>query len=151
MSVIDDYIAGSPLEVRGALRKIRQTIRKAARGTEEKISYGLPCFALEGNLVYFGAWKAHIGFYPGSTQAQEAFKKEFASFAPSKGTLRFPLDRPMPLELVAKIVRFRVRENLEKAAKKTKPKAKSKATAKPKRKASGKVSEKASMKVSRKG
>jgi uncharacterized protein YdhG (YjbR/CyaY superfamily) len=162
MRVVDEYIGGNPKEAQGALRKIRQAIRKAAPGAEEKISYGIPCFAQEGNLVYFGGWKTHIGFYPGSNQAHEVFKKEFAPFSPSKGTLRFPLDRPMPLDLVAEVVRFRVQENLEKAAKKaakkspTKPKPKSmhkagsKAMAKPNKKASGKVSKKISKKTSKK-
>jgi uncharacterized protein YdhG (YjbR/CyaY superfamily) len=150
MGVIDDYIAGSPKEVQGALKKLRQAVRKAAPGAEEKISYGLPCFALAGNLVYFGAWKTHIGFYPGSARAQEVFKREFAPFDPSKGTLRFPLDRPLPLDLVARVVRFRIQENLEKAAKsgqRAKPKSKPKAAAKPKR-ITGKVSKKASRKAS---
>lgn len=153
MGVIDDYIAGSPEGIRGALRKLRLAIRKAAPGAQEKISYGLPCFVLDRNLVYFGAWKTHIGFYPGSTRAQEAFKKEFTPFEPSKGSVRFPLDRPLPLDLIERVVRFRVQENLEAAAKKSKPRttAKPEAKAKPKSKSNTQPKTKPRPKISGKG
>lgn len=111
---IDEYIAGFPPDVQVILEKMRVTIRKAAPGAEEKISYQMPAFYLQGNLVYFAAFKNHIGFYPTSSGPQ-AFKKELSIYAGAKGSVRFPKDKPLPLGLIRKIVKFRVAENIKKA------------------------------------
>ncbi len=112
---IDQYIAEFPKDVQKKLKEIRATIRKAAPKAEEKISYMMPTFALHGNLVHFAAYKNHIGFYP-APRAIEKFKKELSKYEGSKGTVQFPLDEPIPLPLITKIVKFRVAENMEKAA-----------------------------------
>jgi uncharacterized protein YdhG (YjbR/CyaY superfamily) len=93
---------------------MRQTIREAAPEAVEAISYRMPAFKLNGNLVFFAAWKNHVGFYPGGSSAIEAFKKELSPFKQAKGTVQFPLDKPIPFDLVKKIVIFRVKENLKK-------------------------------------
>ena len=108
---IDEYIATFPRNVRDVLEELRRIIRESAPEAEEAISYGMPAFKLHGNLVYFAAWKNHIGFYPGGSSAIEAFKKELSPFKQAKGTVQFPLDKPIPLDLVKKIVKFRVKEN----------------------------------------
>ena len=110
---IDEYIKTFPEDVQIILEKIRQTIRKAAPEAVETISYGIPTFKLNGRgLVYFGAWKNHIGFYP-TPSGIEAFKKELAPFKQEKGYVQFPLDKPISYDLVKKIVRYRVTEILE--------------------------------------
>jgi uncharacterized protein YdhG (YjbR/CyaY superfamily) len=114
---IDTYIAEFPSEIRERLESIRDAIRRAAPDAEEKISYQIPTFSLFGNLVHFAAFKGHIGFYPGPAGI-EKFKGELSSYEISKGTVRFPMDKPIPLDIVEKVVRFRVAENL--AAKKAK-------------------------------
>jgi len=118
---IDEYIAGFPHDVRAILESMRATIRKAAPGAEEKISYQIPAFTLKGNLVYFAAFKKHIGFYPTSTGIAR-FKKELSAYRSAKGSVQFPLDRPIPYGLIGKIVKFRVGENLERAEEKAKHK-----------------------------
>jgi len=115
---IDSYIKEYPKEIRGILQKLRTIIGKAAPKAEEAISYGIPTFKLHGNLVHFAAWKTHIGFYPGSSVTTASFKKELAPYEISKGTVRFPLGKPLPLALVGKIVRQRVKENTERKSKK---------------------------------
>jgi uncharacterized protein YdhG (YjbR/CyaY superfamily) len=112
---IDDYIARFPPEVQVKLEKIRATIRKAAPKAEEAISYMIPTFKLHGNLVHFAAYKNHIGFYP-APRAIEAFKDELAKYEGGKGTVQFPLDKPIPYALIGKIVKFRVQQNLDAAA-----------------------------------
>jgi len=114
---IDEYIAGFPKEIQKLLQQMRKTIQKAAPQAEETINYAMPTFILFGNLVHFAGYKNHIGFYP-APSGIEAFKKELSVYAGAKGSVQFPLDKPLPLELVTKIVQFRVAENLEKAAKK---------------------------------
>lgn len=114
-NTIDEYIAGSPPDVRQRLQKIRRTIRKAAPDAGEAISYEMPTFKLSGNLVHFAAFKEHIGFFP-TPSGVEKFKEELAAYATSKGTIRFPHDKPIPLGLIGRIVKFRVAENLAKAA-----------------------------------
>ncbi|MFM9839902.1 MAG: iron chaperone [Cyclobacteriaceae bacterium] len=114
---IDEYISFHPESVRVQLEKLRQTIRKAAPKAEEAISYQMPAFKFHGMLVYFAAYKKHIGFYPTGSGIAE-FKKELSVYEGSKGTVRFPIDKPLPHELIGKIVKFRVKQNLEK--KKTK-------------------------------
>jgi uncharacterized protein YdhG (YjbR/CyaY superfamily) len=111
---IDEYIAAFPEEIQAILQEIRETIKAAAPDAEEKISYQMPAFALKGNLVYFGAFKDHIGFYP-TPSGTEAFKEEIARYQGGKGSIRFPLDEPMPLDLISRIVKMRVAENLKKA------------------------------------
>jgi len=118
---IDEYIAGFPDDVQEKLQKIRMTIRQAAPDAEEKISYQMPTFYLKGNLVHFAAFKKHIGFYPTPT-GTEKFQKELAAYKVAKGTARFPLDKPVPYDLISEIVRFRVRENLDRADAKQKGK-----------------------------
>ncbi len=98
------------------MKQVRETIRKAAPEAEETINYGLPTFKLNGNLVHFGAFKKHIGFYP-APSGITAFSEELSVYEGAKGSVKFPLDQPMPLKLIEKIVRFRVAENLEKKAK----------------------------------
>ena len=112
---IDEYIAGFPPDVRRTLKQIRSTIRKAAPAAEEAIAYQMPTFRQHGNLVHFAAFKNHIGFYP-APRAIEEFKKELAAYEGAKGTVRFPLDQPLPLGLIGRMVKFRVKKNLEQAA-----------------------------------
>lgn len=116
---IDEYIAGFPQNFQKLLTAMRTTIGKAAPGAEEAIKYGLPTFVLQGNLVHFGAFKNHIGFYPAPAGIEE-FKKELAAYEQSKGAIRFPIDKPLPLTLIGNIVKFRVAQNLAKAKEKTK-------------------------------
>jgi uncharacterized protein YdhG (YjbR/CyaY superfamily) len=110
---IDEYIADFPKDVQKLLQQLRSTIKKAAPNAEEKIAYGIPTFTLNGNLVHFGAYKTHIGFYP-APSGLEAFEKELAPYVTGKGTAQFPLDKPLPLDLITEIVKFRVMKNLEK-------------------------------------
>ena len=116
---IDEYIARFPDDIQAVLQQIRATIREAAPEATETISYQMPAFAQQGMLVYFAAWKKHIGLYP-PLSANAEFKDEVAIYEGPKGNLQFPLDQPMPLELIRKIVEFRVKENLERAAAKRK-------------------------------
>ena len=109
---IDEYIAGCPGHVREKLEEIRATIRKAAPGAEEIISYRMPAFNQNGILVYFAAQTRHIGFYPTSSGVR-AFKDELGNYKSSKGAIQFPFDKPLPLGLITRIVKFRVRENAE--------------------------------------
>jgi len=115
ITTIDDYIKGYPKEVQKLLIQMRKTIQKAAPKAEEAIKYGIPTYVLEGNLVHFGGAKNHIGFYPGSSPIN-SFQKKLKGYKTSKGTIQFPLDQPLPLDLVTEIVKFRIKENLEKAA-----------------------------------
>lgn len=112
---IDEYIKTFPKEVQAILEELRQTIRKAAPEAVETISYQMPAFKLNGNLVYFAAYEHHIGFYPTSSGIS-SFKKELAPYKSSKGAVQFPLDKPIPFDLVTKIVEFRMKENLRKKA-----------------------------------
>lgn len=114
---IDAFIKEFPKDVQKLLSQVRTTIRDAAPDAEETISYAIPTFKLKGNLVHFAAYKNHIGFYPGSTGIT-AFKKELSDYQSAKGSVQFPLDQPLPLDLISKIVRYRVQENLEKSKKK---------------------------------
>ena len=118
---IDEYIAGFPEEVQKILEKVRATIKEEAPDAQEMIKYQMPTFTLNGNLVYFAGFKNHIGFYPIPTGI-EKFKKELSVYKQGKGSVQFPLDQPIPYDLIRKIVKFRVRENLEKAKAKSKKK-----------------------------
>jgi len=116
---IDEYIATFPKDVQEILEKIRMTIRKAAPGAQETIKYQMPTFIFEGNLVYFAAFKKHIGFYP-PAKGLVKFKDELSAYEGPKGSLIFPLDKPMPYDLISEMVKFRVKENLERAQAKKK-------------------------------
>jgi uncharacterized protein YdhG (YjbR/CyaY superfamily) len=118
---IDEYIASFPKDIQEILEKLRTTIRKAAPDAEEIINYQIPTFTLKGNLVHFAAFKKHIGFYPTSTGI-EVFKKELSAYEGAKGSVKFPLDKPIPFDLISKIVTYRVKENLERAEAKMKKK-----------------------------
>ena len=113
---IDKYIASFTKDKQKLLEDLRAIIRKAAPQAQETISYGMPAFKQDGMLVYFAAWKSHIGFYPTSSGIR-AFAKDLSAFIVSKGTVQFPLDKPLPTGLITKIVKFRVKENLEKRVK----------------------------------
>jgi uncharacterized protein YdhG (YjbR/CyaY superfamily) len=116
---IDEYIAGCPSDVRELLEKLRRTIREAAPDAQESISYQIPTFKLNGRLVYFALFKNHISFFP-TLSPFNKFEKELRPYVGkrTKGTVRFPLDRPIPVDLVKRIVKFRVKENLERASRK---------------------------------
>jgi uncharacterized protein YdhG (YjbR/CyaY superfamily) len=111
---IDEYIAGFPDDVQQILQQIRQTIREAAPDAQEAISYQMPTFKLHGNLVHFAAFKKHIGFYP-VPSGIEAFKDELAGYVVGKGSVQFPLNQPIPYDLIRRIVTFRVAETLARA------------------------------------
>jgi len=111
---IDEYISAFPKNIQTILQELRQAIRESApTAAEEAISYQMPAFRLNGILVYFAAFKKHIGFYPTSSGI-EAFKKELSDYKVSKGTVRFPINEPIPFDLIKEIVKFRVKENLDK-------------------------------------
>ncbi len=109
---IDSYLASFPTEIRLRLQELRETILKAAPMAKEVISYGMPAFRQNGILVYFAVHKNHIGFYP-TPSAVESFRQEFSHYKWSKGAVQFPIDEPLPLEMVARIVKFRVGEDLQ--------------------------------------
>jgi uncharacterized protein YdhG (YjbR/CyaY superfamily) len=111
---IDEYIAGQPAKSQAILTRIRRTIARAAPAAQEKISYRMPAFTLNGVLVYFAAFKAHIGLYP-PVRGDARLEKALAPYAGAKGNLRLPLDQPMPYDLIARLVKLRVRQNLGKA------------------------------------
>ena len=114
---IDVYIEGLPKDIQKILEELRVTIRKAAPAAEETINYGIPTFTLNGNLVHFAAFKNHIGFYP-APSGIEAFKKELSVYDGAKGSVQFPIKDKLPLALITKIVKFRVKENIERAKEK---------------------------------
>src|SRR4051812_5803246 len=112
---VQEYLSVQPAPVKAMLRQMRSTIKEAAPEAEEVISYNMPAFKLQGMLVWYAAFKKHIGFYP-RPSGLEAFKKEIAVYKSSKGAVQFPLDQPLPLALVTKIVKHRVKENKAEAA-----------------------------------
>ncbi|MFN8594585.1 MAG: DUF1801 domain-containing protein [Anaerolineae bacterium] len=116
---IDEYIAACEPKVQPILEKIRAIVRREAPEAEEAIGYQMPTFKLNGNLVHFAAFKHHIGFYP-TPSGTEKFHKEIASYKAAKGSIQFPLDQPIPYDLITKIVKFRVKENRAKAPAKKK-------------------------------
>lgn len=113
---IDEYIAGFPTEIQEILQKIRTVAQAAAPEATEKISYQMPTFYLNGNLVHFAAYKKHIGLYP-APSGVEAFQQELAPYLKAKGSIRFPLDKPIPYDLISQIVAYRVQENSAKVIK----------------------------------
>ncbi len=110
---IDEYISGFPESTREILEQIRSTIKKAAPQAEETIKYSMPTFTLNGNLVYFAAFKNHIGLYP-APAGNDAINIELSHYKASKGTLRFPLDKPIPYNLIDRVVKLRVQESMNK-------------------------------------
>lgn len=116
---VDEYISIFPGEVQQILRQLRWTIRDTAPDAQEAISYGIPTFKQDGNLVHFAAYKDHIGFYPTPSGIEE-FHDELALYETTKGSIKFPLDESLPLDLIRKIVHFRMKENKQKAAAKKK-------------------------------
>lgn len=113
-NTIDEYIATFPQDIQKILEEVRAVVKAAAPKAEEKISYQMPTFFLNGNLVHFAAFKKHLGFYP-TPSGTEAFQKELSVYKGAKGSVQFPLDEPMPLQLISRIVKFRAAENLKKA------------------------------------
>ncbi len=118
---IDEYIAAFPKNIQQMLNEMRLTIKEAAPASQEAIKYNMPCFVLNGNLVYFAAYKNHIGFFSAPT-GNEAFKKELSAYKTGKGSIQFPLDKPLPLKLITKMVKFKVQQNALKAHGKTRKK-----------------------------
>lgn len=114
---IDEYIQIFPQDIQKILEEIRETIKKTAPEATEKISYGMPTFYLEGNLVHFAAYDHHIGFYATPT-GHEKFQKELSQYKSGKGSVQFPIEKPMPFDLIREIVKFRVEENKERAKEK---------------------------------
>lgn len=110
---VDEYILQFPVEVQDVLQKLRAVIKAAAPEAEETISYQMPAFSLNGVLVYFAAWRDHIGFYPTSS-GMNAFKEELSQYKGTKSSIHFPLTKPLPYELISQIVKFRVAENQKK-------------------------------------
>ena len=115
-TTIDQYIARYPKNVQKHLLQVRSTIKQIVPDAEEAISYGIPTFKLNGNLVHFGGFKQHIGFYPGSSGIK-AFEKELSAYKGAKGSIQFPIDQPMPLDIIIAITKFRVAQNLSKTTK----------------------------------
>jgi uncharacterized protein YdhG (YjbR/CyaY superfamily) len=111
---VQEYLSAQPASVKAMLQELRATIKKAAPDAKEVISYNMPGYKLQGMLVWFAGYKNHIGFYP-RPSGLEAFKKELSVYKSSKGAVQFPLDQPLPLALVTKIVKFRIKENAEEA------------------------------------
>lgn len=120
-TTIDEYIAGFPAEVQTLLQQMRATIKMAAPNAEEAISYGMPTFKQNGNLVHFAAHKQHIGFYP-LPSSIISFRNELAVYPQAKGSVQFPFNMPIPLKVVTEIVKFRIQENTEKVESKKKKK-----------------------------
>ncbi|TFH47270.1 MAG: hypothetical protein E4G92_05420 [Bacteroidia bacterium] len=114
---IDEYISGFSEGIQAILKELRAAIREAAPEAVEAISYRMPTFKLNGNLVHFAAFRNHIGLYPAPTGI-EAFKKDLSAYAGGKGSVQFPINKPLPMDLITKIVKFRVKENLEKSKQK---------------------------------
>ncbi|MBE0409468.1 MAG: DUF1801 domain-containing protein [Anaerolineales bacterium] len=112
-TTIDEYIAGFPQDIQAILQEIRNTIRKAAPQAQETIKYRMPTFTLGGNLVHFAAFKNHIGFYP-TPSGIDHLKEELSAYKSGKGSVRFPLDEPIPFDLIRRMVELRIKENLEK-------------------------------------
>lgn len=109
---IDEYILQFPIEVQEILKNLRKVIKESAPNAEEKMSWQMPTFVLHGNLVHFAAYKKHIGFYP-SPSGIDTFKNELSDYKGAKGSVQFPINKPIPYELISKIVKFRVQENMK--------------------------------------
>jgi len=114
---VDEYMSLLPPQTRALMQEMRGAIRKAAPSAEEVISYNIPAFRLQGMLVWYAAFEKHIGFYPRGSGI-EAFQKELSGYKSAKGSVQFPIDEPLPLNLITKIVKYRLKENLQKAGEK---------------------------------
>lgn len=112
---VDEYLSNFPPDIKSILQDLRKTIIQAAPKAEEVISYNMPAYKFHGILVYFAGHKHHVGFYPGSGAITGIFKDRLTGYKTSKGTVQFPLDKPLPFRLIKEIVKFRVNENLERA------------------------------------
>ena len=112
VSTVDEYIQAQSGRARELLVEMRETIKRAAPDATEKMSYGIPTFFFHGNLVHYAAFKNHIGFYP-APRGIEAFEAELQAYKGGKGTVKFPLDQPLPLDLITRIVKFRIQDNLD--------------------------------------
>lgn len=121
-NTVEEYAASLPAASKKIFATFRKTIKQAAPGAEELISYNIPALKLHGMLVYFAAWKEHVSMYPRTAGLEKAFKKEMVKYGVSKGTIKFPTGEPLPLEIIKKMVQFRVKENLEKNVAKSKAK-----------------------------
>lgn len=119
-TTIEEYLSGLPNNAKTMLDKIRLAVKEVVPGAEELISYNMPAFKFHGILVYFAAHKEHIGFYPGNAKLIILFKNELIDFETSKGTIKFPLGKPLPINLIKKIAGYRASENLEKSIIKSK-------------------------------
>lgn len=119
-NTVSEYISSLPAKSKAVIKELRKTIKQAAPKAEEVISYNIPSFKYEGGLIYYAAWKDHISIYPRTAALEKALKKELAPYAVSKGTLKFPLSKPMPFDLITKIVKIRVQENIDKVKGKAK-------------------------------
>lgn len=117
VTTVDEYILHFPSEVQEILQALRKLVKDTVPEAEEKISYQMPTYYLNGNLIHFAAYKNHIGFYP-TPSGIEAFKNELSNYKGAKGSVQFPIDKPMPFDLIRKIVEFRALENKNKAVKK---------------------------------
>ena len=113
LNTIDEYISSFPKNIQKMLEAVRATIHKAAPDAEEAISYAIPTFKLNGNLVHFAAFKNHIGLYP-TPNGIEEFEKELSVYNQGKGSVHFPINKPLPLDLISKIVKYRIKKNSEK-------------------------------------
>ena len=109
---VDEYLSALPANTKVILKEVRKTIKQAAPQAEELISYNIPSFKLHGGLIWYAAWKEHISVYPRSSR-MEASIKELSEYEGAKGTIKFPIDKPIPFDLISKIVKFRMKENLE--------------------------------------
>lgn len=114
---IDEYIATFPMDIQKKMQELRAVIKSSATDAVEKISYQMPTFYLNGNLIHFAAYKNHIGLYP-TPNGIEAFSDELSKYKGGKGSKQFPLNEPLPLDLISRIVKFRVAENQKKTSKK---------------------------------
>lgn len=119
VNTIDEYIMGFPAPVQELLQELRAVIQKAAPDARETINYQIPTFVLHGNLVHFAAFKHHIGFYP-TPSGIEAFEAELSAYEGAKGSVKFPIEKPLPFDLISRIVAYRVKENLARAQAKRK-------------------------------
>ena len=119
-TTVEEYAASLPAASKKIFAAFRKTIKQAAPEAEELISYNIPALKLHGMLVYFAAWKEHVSMYPRTAGLEKAFKKEMAKYGVSKGTIKFPTVEPLPLDIISNMVKFRVKENLEKEAAKKK-------------------------------
>jgi uncharacterized protein YdhG (YjbR/CyaY superfamily) len=126
-NTVEEYLSTLPAKTKSILKELRKTIKQAAPQAEELISYNIPAFKLHGALMYYAGWKDHVSIYPRTAALEKAFKKELAPFEGGKGTIKFPINEPIPYDLISRMVKFRVQENLDNAAAKAKAKPKAKA------------------------